>query len=160
MFLSLVFQDHRILVCAKLQVMIVIGGSLCLMGFVFELFSWVAGDSRLRQTFSLRKDLVERQSLSLICPSTSICYLRSPEASRSTSVTRSPAGPILSSLDRNKPLTPSRPVRRLPHVTDKQNKTPFLPLLVSNRYTYIRHNLAPTFPHCSGHGQPRKMHKP
>ena len=159
MFLSVVFQDYRILVCVKLLIMIVIAGRLSLLGFVFKPFSWLAGDSRLRQTFSLRKHLVERQSLSLICPSTSIYYFWSPEASLSTSVTRSTAGPILSSLHRNKPLTPSRQVRSLPHVTDKQNKTRFLPLLVSNRYPYVLHNLAPTFPHRGGQGQPRKLKK-
>jgi len=49
--------------------------------------------------------LVERQSLSSICPSTIISYLRSLEASLSTSASRSIAGPIVFSLDRNKPVT-------------------------------------------------------
>jgi len=44
--------------------MIVIAGRLSLLGFVFKPFSWLAGDSRLRQTFSLRIHLVEQQSLS------------------------------------------------------------------------------------------------
>ena len=64
MFLSLVWQDYRIPVCAQLLVMIVIAGRLSLFGFVFKPVSWLAGDSRLRQTFSLRIHLVERQSLS------------------------------------------------------------------------------------------------
>jgi len=63
--LSLVLQDYRIPVCAQLLVMIGIAGRLSLLGFVFKLVSWLAGDSRLRQTFSLRIHLVERQSLSL-----------------------------------------------------------------------------------------------
>jgi len=64
LFLSLVLQDYRIPVCAQLLVMIVIAGRLSLLGFVFKPVSWLAGDSRLRQTFSLRTHLVERQSLS------------------------------------------------------------------------------------------------
>jgi len=44
--------------------MIVIAERLSLLGFVFKPVSWLAGDSRLRQTFSLRIDLVEQQSLS------------------------------------------------------------------------------------------------
>jgi len=47
MFLSLVLQDYRILVCAQLLVMIVIAGRLSLLGFVFKSVSWLAGDSRL-----------------------------------------------------------------------------------------------------------------
>jgi len=47
MFLSLVLQNYRILVCAQLLVMIVIAGRLSLLGFVFKLVSWLAGDSRL-----------------------------------------------------------------------------------------------------------------
>jgi len=105
LFVSLVFQDYRIPVCAQLLVMIVIAGRLSLLGFVFKPVSWLAGDSRLRQTFSLRIHLVERQSLSSICPSTIISYLRSLEASLSTSSSRSIAGPIVFSLDRNKPVT-------------------------------------------------------
>jgi len=77
------------------------------LGFVFKPVSWLAGDSRLRQTFSLRIHLVERQSLSSIGPSTTISYLRSFEASLSTSASRSIAGFIVFSLDRNKPFTPS-----------------------------------------------------
>jgi len=51
LFLSLVLQDDRILVCAQLLVMIVIAGRLSLLGFVFKPVSWPAGDSRLRKTF-------------------------------------------------------------------------------------------------------------
>jgi len=105
LFLSLVLQDYRILVCAQLLVMIVIAARLSLLGFVFKPVSWLAEDSRLRQSFSLRIYLVERQSLSPICPSTIISYLRSLEASLSTSASRSTAGPIVFSLDRNKPVT-------------------------------------------------------
>jgi len=65
MFLSLVLQDYRIPVSAQLLVMIVIAGRLSLLSFVFNPVSWLAGDCRLRQTFSLRIHLVERQSLSL-----------------------------------------------------------------------------------------------
>ena len=64
MYLSLVLQDYRSPVCAQLQVMCVIAGRLWLVGFVFKPGSWLAGDSRLRQTFSLRIHFVERQSLS------------------------------------------------------------------------------------------------
>jgi len=71
-FVSLVLQDYRIPVFAQLLVMIVIAGRLSLLGFVFKPVSWLAGDSRLRQTFSLRIHLLERQSLSPICPSTII----------------------------------------------------------------------------------------
>ena len=84
MFLSVVLQDYRFPVCAQLLVMIVIAGRLSLLGFVFKPVSWLAGDSRLRQTSSPRIHLVERQSLSSICPSTIISYLRSLEASLST----------------------------------------------------------------------------
>jgi len=105
MFLSFVLQDYRIPVCAQLLVMIVIAGRLSLLGFVFKPVSRLAGDSRLRQTFSLRIHLVERQSLSSICPSTIISYLRSLEASLSTTASRSTARPIVFSLDRNKPVT-------------------------------------------------------
>ena len=105
MFLSLVLQDYRIPVCAQLLVMIVIAGSLSLLGIVFKPVSWVGGDSRLPQTFSQRIHLVERQSLSSICPSTIISYLRSLEASLSTTASRSTARPIVFSLDRNKPVT-------------------------------------------------------
>jgi len=85
--------------------MIVIAVWLSLLGFVFKPVSWLAGDSRLRQTFSLRIHLVERQSLSSICPSTIISYLRSLEASLTTSASRPIAGPIVFSFDRNKPVT-------------------------------------------------------
>ena len=85
--------------------MIVIAGRLSLLGFIFKPVSWLAGDSRLRQTFSLRIHLVERQSLSSICPSTIISYLRSLEATLSISASTSTAGPIVFSLDRNKPVT-------------------------------------------------------
>jgi len=54
MLLSLVLQDYRIPVCAQLVVMIMIGGRLSLLGFVFKPVSWLAGESRLPQTFSLR----------------------------------------------------------------------------------------------------------
>jgi len=105
MFLSLVLQDYKIHVCAQLLVMIVIAGRLSLLGFVFKPVSWLAGDSRLRPTFSLRIHLVERQSLSPICPSTIISYLRSLEASLSTSDSSSTASPTVFLLDRNKPVT-------------------------------------------------------
>jgi len=85
--------------------MIVIAGRLSLMGFVLKPVSWLAGESRLRQTFGLRIHLVERQSLSSICPSTIISYPRSLEASLSTSASRSIAGPTVFSLDWNKPIT-------------------------------------------------------
>jgi len=114
LFLSWVLQDYRIPVCAQLLVMIVIAGRLPLLGFVFKPVSWVAGDSRLRQTFSLRIHLVERQSLSSICPSTIISYLRSLEASLSTSASRSIAGPIVFSVDRNKPVTDAGKRTQLP----------------------------------------------
>jgi len=45
------------------------------------------------------------ESLCSICPSTIISYLRSLEASLGTSASRSTAGPIVFSLDRNKPVT-------------------------------------------------------
>jgi len=105
MFLSLVLQDYRIPVCAQLLVMIMIAGRLSLLGFVFKPVSWQAGDSSLRETFSLRIHLVERQSLSSICPSTIISDLRSVEASLSTSASRSIASPTVFSLDRNQPVT-------------------------------------------------------
>jgi len=85
--------------------MIVIAGRLSLLGFVFKPVSWLAGDGRLRQTFSLRIHLVERQSLSCISPFTIISYLRSLEASLSTRASRSIACPPVFSLDRNKPVT-------------------------------------------------------
>ena len=101
MFLSLVLQDYRIPVCAQL---LVIAGRLSLLGSVFKPVSWLARDSRLRQTFSLRIDLVEQQSLSSICPSTIITYLWSLEASFSSSPSRSIAGHSVFTLDRNKPV--------------------------------------------------------
>ena len=64
LFLSLGLPDYRILLCAQVVVMIVIAGRLSLLGFVFKPLFWLAGDSRLRQTFSLRIHLVEQQSLS------------------------------------------------------------------------------------------------
>jgi len=108
MFLSLVLQDYRIPVCAQLLVMILIAGRLSLLGFVFKPVSWLAGDSRLRQTLSLGIHLVERQSLSSICPPTIISDLRSLEASLSTSASRSIAGPTVFLLDRNKPVTTAK----------------------------------------------------
>jgi len=78
LFLSLVLQGYRILVCGQLLVMIVIAGRLSLLGFVFKPVSWLAGDSRLRQTFSLGIHLGERQSLSPICPSTIILLATGP----------------------------------------------------------------------------------
>jgi len=105
MFLSLVLQDYRIPVYTQLLVMIVIAGRLFLLGFVFKPVSWLAGDSRLRQTFSLRIHLVERRSLCPICPSTIISYFRSTEVSLCTSTSSSIAGPIVFSLDRNKPVS-------------------------------------------------------
>jgi len=105
MLLSLVLQDYRIPVCAQLVVMIMIGGRLSLLGFVFKPVSWLAGESRLPQTFSLRINLVERQSLSSICPATIISELRSLEASVSTSASRSIASLTVFLLDRNKSVT-------------------------------------------------------
>jgi len=78
MVLSLVLQDYRIPVCAQLLVMIMIAGRLSLLGFVFKPVSWLAGNSRLRQIFSLRIHLVERQALSFICPSTTILLATGP----------------------------------------------------------------------------------
>ena len=78
MFLSLVLQDYRIPVCAQLLVMIVIAGRLLFLGFVFKPVSWLAGDSRLGQTFSLTIHLVQRQSLYSICPSTIILLATGP----------------------------------------------------------------------------------
>jgi len=75
--------------------MIVIAGRLLHLGFVFKPVSWLAGDSRLGQTFSLRKHLLERQSLSPICPSNIISYFWSLEAALSTSASRSIAGPTV-----------------------------------------------------------------
>jgi len=40
MFVSLVLQDYRIPVYAKLLVMIVIAGRVSLLGFVFKQVSW------------------------------------------------------------------------------------------------------------------------
>jgi len=102
MFLSLVLQDYRIPVCAQLVVMIMIAGRLSLLGFVFKPVSWLAGDSRLQQTFSLRIHLVERQSLRCICPSTIFSYFPSLEASRSSRARSSITSPIVFSLHRNK----------------------------------------------------------
>jgi len=80
---------------AQLLVMMVIAGRLWLSGFVFKPVYWLAGDSRLRRTFSLRIHLVERQSLCPVCPSTITSYLLSVEASLSTSASRSMAGPTV-----------------------------------------------------------------
>jgi len=106
MFLSLVLQDHRILVYAQLLVIMVIAGRLSLLGFVFKPVSWLAEDSRLlRLSLSPRIHFVEMKSLSPICPSTIMSYFRSPEASLSARASRSIASPIVFSLDRNKPVT-------------------------------------------------------
>jgi len=106
MFLSLVLQDYRIPVCVQLLLMIVIAGRLSFLGFLFKPVSWLAGDSRLRQTISLRIHLVEQQSLSPLCRSSIILLsYRSLEASLSTSASTSTAGPIVFLLDRNKPVT-------------------------------------------------------
>jgi len=105
LFVCLVLQDNSILVCTQLLVIIMIAGRLSLLGFVLKPVSWLAGDSRLRHTCSLRIHLVERQSLSSICPSTIISYLNSLEASSSTSAGRFIAGPTVFSLDRNIPVT-------------------------------------------------------
>jgi len=105
LFLSLVLQDYRIPVCVQLLVMIVIAGTLSLLGFLFKPVSWLEGDSSLPQTFSLRIHLVERQSLSSICPSPIISYLRSLGASLSTSASMSTASSIVFSLHRNKLVT-------------------------------------------------------
>jgi len=78
LFFSLFLQDYRILVCAQLLVMIVIAGRLSLLGFVFKPVSRLAGDSRLRQTFSLRIHLIERQFRSPICPSNIILLATGP----------------------------------------------------------------------------------
>jgi len=78
MFLSLVLQDYKIPVCAQLLVLIVIAGRLSLLGFVFKPLSWLAGDSRFRQTLSLRIHFIERQSLSAMCPSTIILLATGP----------------------------------------------------------------------------------
>ena len=105
LFLSLVLPDYRIPVCEQLLVMMVIAGRLRLLGFVFKAVSWLAGDSRLRQTFSIRIHLFEQQSLSSICPSTIISYLWSLEGSLCTSTSRCIPGPTVFSCDRNKPVT-------------------------------------------------------
>jgi len=105
MVLSFVLQDYRIPVCAQLLAMMVIGGRLSLLGFVFKPVSWLAGDSRLRQTFSIKIHLVEGQSSHPICPSTIMLYFRSLETSLSLGFRRCTAGPTVFSLDRNKPVT-------------------------------------------------------
>jgi len=104
--------------------MIVMAGMLSLLGFVFKTVSWLAGDGRPRQTFSLRIHLVERQSLSPICPST-IIFLsyRSLEASLSTSASRSIPGPTVFSLDRNKPVTRQKKYNWFIPVERKYNRT-------------------------------------
>jgi len=96
MFLALVLQEYRIPVCVQLLVMIVIAGRISLLGFVFKLVSWLAGDSKHRQTFSLRIHLIEQKSRSAICPSNYYpSGYQSLEASLSTSASRSTAGPIV-----------------------------------------------------------------
>jgi len=72
MLLSLALQDYRIPVCAQLLVMIVIAERLFLLSSVVKLVSWLAGDSTLRQTFSLGIHVIEWRSLSAIYPSTII----------------------------------------------------------------------------------------
>jgi len=76
MFLSRVFQDYRISVCVQLLVMIVIPARLSLLGFVFKPVFWLAGDTTLRRTCSLRIHLVEGRSLSPNCSSTIILLAR------------------------------------------------------------------------------------
>ena len=93
LFLSLVLQDYRIPVCAQLLVMIVIAGRLSLVGFVFKPVSWLAGDSRLRQTFSLRIHWVERQSLSPLSPT---CH--STITLLATGPLKPPLAPVLAGL--------------------------------------------------------------
>ena len=105
MVVSPVLQDYRIPVCARLLVTILIAGRLSLLDFLFKPVSWLAGDSRLRQIFSLRINLVQRQSLRSICPSTIISYLQSVGPSLGTPASRSIAGPTVFLLDRNKPVT-------------------------------------------------------
>jgi len=61
MFLSWGLPDYGIPVCQQLLVMIVMAGRLLVLCSELQLVSWRAGDSRLRQTFSLRIDLVERR---------------------------------------------------------------------------------------------------
>jgi len=94
-------------VCAQLLVMIVIAGRLLLLGFVFKPVSWLPGDSRLQQTFSLRIHLVERRFQS---PYLSFNYYlsnnQSLEASLSPSANWCITSPIVFSLYRNKPVTP------------------------------------------------------
>jgi len=58
--------------------MIVIAGRLSLLGFGFKPVSWLAGDSGLRPTISLRLHLVGWQSQSPICPSTIILLATGP----------------------------------------------------------------------------------
>jgi len=77
-------------VCAQLLVMMVIAGRLLVLGFVCKPVSWLAGDSRLLQTFSVRIQLVERQSLSCICPSTIILL--------ATGLLKPPLAPALAGL--------------------------------------------------------------
>ena len=107
MFLSLVLQDYRILVCVQLLVMIVIAGTLSLLGFVFKLVAWLAGDNRHQQTFRLRIHLVERQSRSPICPSTIISYFQSPESPLALALAGLSPVLLYLFLDRNKAVTGS-----------------------------------------------------
>ena len=97
---------------AQLLVMIVIAGRLSIWIYVFKPVSWLAGDSRLRQTLILRIHLVERRSLWLPLPLDLDLFTRAPlEASLSPSDSRTTADPIEFSLDRNKPVTFFRPTR-------------------------------------------------
>jgi len=105
--------------------MIVIAERLLLLGFVFKLVFWLAGDSRLQQTFSLRIHLVERQCLSPICPSTIITYFRSLEASLSTSANRSIAGPTVLLLNRNRPVTGADNDGEEATTGERKSKAPF-----------------------------------
>ena len=61
--MTLVLQNYRIPVGAQLLVMIVIAGRLSLWINVFKPVSWLAGESRLRQTLIHRIHLLEWRSL-------------------------------------------------------------------------------------------------